>query len=150
MHKLFSKELMGQLKTPREFANVNDGYGARMRRYRATIEMDGRDIPDGIVIARVPAGSLFMYALVTVGMPFEYFSIGTEEEPDIFSGGTRNISGADERATNVIGPKAVSVEKLKLTEGTTDIILFKDDKLLGAAGDPNPPLVIIDLVFSGA
>ena len=148
MSKLFSKELKGQMATPHEFANVSDGYGARMRRYRATIEMDGREIPDGIVIARVPAGSLFMYALVTAGMPLPYFTIGTEEAPDIFSGGTKDIS--DENVTKLLGPKAVSIEKLKLTEGTTDIILFKDDKLLGATGNPNPPLVIIDLVFSGA
>lgn len=65
MAQTFSTELAGIDSTPVVKANAAKAYGARIRRFRATVAMAAQADTDTIVLADIPAGYTFAFGLIT-------------------------------------------------------------------------------------
>jgi hypothetical protein len=81
MATTLSNELSGIGSTPVVKASATAGYGARLRRYRATITLASQAFGAGneIFLAYVPAGLTFAYGAVTssVSLGTSTISVGT-------------------------------------------------------------------------
>jgi len=66
MAQTYSSELSGIASNPPVKASATAAYGARMRRYRATIPLASQVYGAGneIIVAKVPAGLTFAYGIV--------------------------------------------------------------------------------------
>ena len=64
MAETYSTEVAGQYATP---STKSDGgvVGGRLRRFRATVGMDGQAIADTVVLANIPPGHTFAYGVIT-------------------------------------------------------------------------------------
>lgn len=64
MAQTYSNEVSGQFDIP---STKSDGsvVGGRMRRFRATVPMDGQAAADTVVLANVPPGHTFAYGVIT-------------------------------------------------------------------------------------
>ena len=64
MAETFAREITGVDAVP---STKSDGglQGGRIRRFRATVDMDGQAIADTIVLADVPPGYAFAYGVIT-------------------------------------------------------------------------------------
>lgn len=67
MAQTFSNELSGSSSTPVVKASATAAYGARLRRYRASIVLASQVLGAGneVVLAKVPAGLTFAYGVIT-------------------------------------------------------------------------------------
>ena len=65
MAVFYSAETAGLVTTPESKAASPLGYGAQLRRYRATVTLASQGTSDTIVLARIPAGSLFAFGVMT-------------------------------------------------------------------------------------
>jgi hypothetical protein len=63
MAQTYSTEMAGMGSTP-VVKPTSPGYGARLRRYRASITLASQAAADTIVLARIPAGSTFAYGII--------------------------------------------------------------------------------------
>ena len=64
MATTYATEIAGQEAVPKTEAN-GGVVGGRLRRFRATVGMDGQAIADNIVLALVPPGHSFAYGVIT-------------------------------------------------------------------------------------
>lgn len=66
MAQTFSNELSGSSSTPVVKASATAAYGARLRRYRASIVLASQVFGAGneVVLAKVPAGLTFAYGVI--------------------------------------------------------------------------------------
>lgn len=71
MADLLSTQLTGYLSNPATRPGGNE-YGGRTRRYRATITLAAQATTDNIALAKIPAGSIFAYGILTASV-----SLGT-------------------------------------------------------------------------
>jgi|SRR6056297_1900435 len=64
MAETYAAEVAGQVAIP---ATKSDGgvVGGRLRRFRATVGMDGQAIADTVVLANIPPGHSFAYGVIT-------------------------------------------------------------------------------------
>jgi len=65
MAQTFSTELSGIDSTPAVKASATAAYGARVKRFRATITLASQASGDTIVLADLPAGYVFAYGVIT-------------------------------------------------------------------------------------
>lgn len=67
MAQTFSNELSGSASIPVVKASATAAYGARLRRYRASITLASQVLGAGneIILAKVPAGLTFAYGVIT-------------------------------------------------------------------------------------
>lgn len=65
MAVFYSNEAAGLVTTPESKANSVLGYGGQLRRYRATVPLASQGTSDTIVLARIPAGSVFAFGVMT-------------------------------------------------------------------------------------
>ena len=65
MAQTYSIELTNIAAQPAVKADATKGYGARLRRYRATITAASQAAADTIVVAILPAGCMFAYGVIT-------------------------------------------------------------------------------------
>ena len=80
MADLLSAQLTGYLSNPATRPGGNE-YGGRTRRYRATITLASQATTDNIALAKIPAGSIFAYGLITasVSLSTAVVAIGTNK-----------------------------------------------------------------------
>lgn len=80
MADLLSTQLTGYNSTPATRPGGNE-YGGRMRRYRATITLAAQATTDNIALAKIPAGSIFVFGLLTtsVSLGTSVVAIGTNK-----------------------------------------------------------------------
>ena len=80
MADLFSVETTGYLSKPSSRPSA-PAYGARRRRYRATITLASQATTDNVFLARVPAGSIYEVGFVTssVSLGTAVIAIGTSK-----------------------------------------------------------------------
>jgi hypothetical protein len=81
MPDLFSREMTGALSRPVVKASSVEGYGARRRRYRATITLATQTTSDNILLAILPAGSIYEVSSITssVSLGTAVVAIGTSK-----------------------------------------------------------------------
>src|SRR6187402_231462 len=65
MAQTFSTELSGIDSIPAVKASATAAYGARVKRFRATITLASQASADTIVLADLPAGYVFAYGILT-------------------------------------------------------------------------------------
>lgn len=116
-------------------------WGARMRRYRATITLAGQANGDDIVLFRVPAGSVFAYGVLNSSA-----TLGASATVAIGVSGTT----AKYRAAAVFQtPNAPTL--FGLNSAVDDDALTADEDVLltiGAAALPGSGTLIVDMYFS--
>lgn len=80
MADLLSTQLTGYLSNPATRPGGNE-YGGRTRRYRATITLAAQATTDNIALAKIPAGSIFAYGILTasVSLGTSVVAIGTNK-----------------------------------------------------------------------
>lgn len=80
MADLLSTELAGVNSTPVVKA-ASPAYGARLRRYRATITLAAQATADNILLAQIPAGSAFAFGVLTASATLgtSVVAIGTSQ-----------------------------------------------------------------------
>lgn len=85
MAQTFSNELAGINSTPVVKPSAGSAYGARLRRYRASIVLASQVLGAGneIILAKVPSGLTFAYGIVTAdtSLGTSTISIGTTATP---------------------------------------------------------------------
>ena len=65
MAQTYSTQLAGIDSVPAVKASATDGYHARLKRFRATVNLAAQASGDTIVLADVPAGFAFAYGVIT-------------------------------------------------------------------------------------
>lgn len=80
MADLLSIQLTGYLSNPATRPGGNE-YGGRLRRYRATITLAAQATTDNIALAKIPAGSIFAFGILssTVTLATSVIAIGTNK-----------------------------------------------------------------------
>jgi hypothetical protein len=78
MAQLYSAETAGYASNP-IIKPATPAYGGRIRRYRATITLASQANADWILLARIPAGSIFDFGMITatVSLATSVVAIGT-------------------------------------------------------------------------
>ena len=81
MADLYSREMTGFASRPVVKASANDGYGARSRRFRATITLASQPTADNILLGVFPAGSIPEVGFITssVSLGTAVIAIGTSK-----------------------------------------------------------------------
>lgn len=117
-------------------------YGARMKRFRATVTYAGQTTSDTVLLASVPAGFTFAYGVLTADT-----SSGSTTLAIGIAGSTAKYKAAaafTATDTPTIFGKAAPVAATTPLADTENIILT-----LAAATAPSSGTLVVDLYFSG-
>lgn len=140
MAQTFSTELAITQASPAGVPSANEGYGARLHRYRASITLASQASGDTIVLANVPAGCVFaggdIVSSVSLGSATVAIgnstSAGKYRAAAVFTAtDTPTQFGT---ATAYAGAASSAVEQVLLTVGTAAL--------------PSSGQLVIDLYFS--
>lgn len=87
MAQTYSTETAGIDSVPAVKASAINGYSARVKRFRATITLASQASGDTIVLADLPAGFLFDFAMVSTSVTLgtSTIALGTAATPAQFS-----------------------------------------------------------------
>ena len=143
MTVFYSTELAGIASTPVVKANAAKAYGARIRRYRASITLAAQTTSDTIVVAVVPAGSTFAYGVLCTDT-----SLGSSTVAIGITGTTgKYYVAAVQTATNtplLFGTAAQIANQTPLAASETIFIT------IAAATMPASGQLVVDLYFTNA
>lgn len=143
MAQTYSNELSGINSTPAVKPSATAAYGARMRRYRATIPLASQVFGAGneIVLAKVPAGLTFAYGVLNTdtSLGTSTLSIGTAATAAKYNGAAATLTATNSPA--LFG--AVSAEAQAALIGEEVI-----QALVGVANLPATGNLVVDLYFS--
>lgn len=81
MADFYSDAYTGLVATPIDFAQAALGHGGQLRRYRGRIALASQGTSDRIFVARIPAGSMFAFGVLTASATLgasATIAIGTE------------------------------------------------------------------------
>jgi hypothetical protein len=140
MAQTYSTEMAGMGSTP-VVKPTSPGYGARLRRYRASITLAGQLAADTIVLARIPAGSTFAYGIITTdtSLGSTTLSIGNATTVAKY----RALAAFTTTDTPTLFGKAAAIADGQ-TLTADEIVLVT----LAVAAAPSPGNLVIDLYFS--
>ena len=136
----YSTELAGIASTPVVKASATAGYGARLRRYRATITLASQATTDTIMVAMVPAGLTFAYGVLTTSV-----TLGTSTVAIGVTGTTAKYK-ASGTFTAVDTPTMFGVNT-----AVGQAALTAEDQVfitIGTAALPASGTLVVDLYFS--
>lgn len=144
MANLYSTETAGVDTRPAVKPSAG-AYGARMRRYRASITLAAQATADNILLAVIPAGSIFDYGMLTssVSLGTSVVAIGTSQ-----THGTNGQLRAAAVATAVDTPTLFG-----LSAAMAQAALLADTRIyltLATAALPGAGTLVIDLYYSNA
>ena len=116
-------------------------WGARMRRYRATVTLAAQGIGDDVVLFRVPAGSLFAFGVVNASA-----TLGVTATVAV---GTAGATGKYRAAATFTTPNAPTLFGLNAAVAA-DSLAADEDVLLtvAAAALPGAGTLVVDMYFS--
>lgn len=142
MAQTYATEVAGIGSTP-VVKPTSPGYGARLRRYRATITLASQADGDTVVLARIPAGSVFAYGIINTDT-----SLGSSTVAVGISGtAAKYKAAATFTATNtptLFGKTAPSGFSATETLTADEIVLLTNT----TAALPSSGTLVIDLYFS--
>lgn len=143
MAQTFSNELAGIASIPVVKPSATAGYGARLRRYRASITLASQVFGAGneIIIAKVPSGLAFAYGIVNTDT-----SLATSTLSIGISGTTAKYNAAAQTltATNTPTLFAAEAQEAQAVLTAEEVIQV----LVGVANLPASGNLVIDLFFS--
>jgi hypothetical protein len=141
MTVFYSTELASIAATPPIKADATKGYGARLRRYRATITLASQTTSDTIVVAVVPAGSMFAFGIINTDT-----SLGSSTIAVGVTGATgRYYAAAVQTATNTPLLFGLAVQAGAAAPITSDATVFIT---IAAATMPASGTLVIDTYWS--
>lgn len=143
MAQTYSNELAGIASTPVVKPSAASAYGARMRRYRATITLASQvfGVGNEIIVAKVPAGLTFAFGIVNTdtSLGTSTLSIGTAATAAKY-----NNAAATQTSTNtptLFAATAVEDQAVLTAEEVIQV-------LVGVANLPASGNLVVDLFFS--
>jgi hypothetical protein len=140
MAQTYATEVSGLYSTPATQANGNV-VGGRMRRYRATITLASQADGDTVVLAKVPAGSVFAYGVINASA-----TLGASATVAI------GISGAAGKYRTAAVFTAAAPTLFGNVAAVDDSALTAEEEVIltvGTAALPSSGTCVVDLYFSG-
>lgn len=141
MAQTYSNELAGQASVPTTKANTSDGYGGRPRRYRATIDLAAQASGDTIVLAEIPANSVFAFGVLNSSVSLGTATLAVGDA----SSATKYRAASTFTATDtptLFGNAAGAAEAKNAA--SNEVIAT-----IGTASLPASGTLVVDLYFSG-
>lgn len=143
MAQTYSNELAGIASTPVVKPSATAAYGARLRRYRASIVLASQVFGTGneIIIAKVPAGLAFAYGIINTdtSLATATVAIGTAAVPAKYNAAAQVATAVN---TPTLFAATASEEQAVLT--AEEVIQV----LVGVANLPASGNLTVDLFFS--
>lgn len=144
MADLYSTETAGVDTRPQVKASAG-AYGARMRRYRASITLATQTTADNILLAVIPAGSIFDFGMLTASV-----SLGTA----VVAIGTNKVHASNGQLRAAAVNTAVDTPALfGLTAAMVQAALTADTRIyltIATASLPASGTLDIDLYYTNA
>lgn len=144
MADLLSTQLTGYLSNQATRPGGNE-YGGRTRRYRATITLAAQATADNIALAKIPAGSIFAYGVITASV-----SLGTS----VAAIGTSKVHGTNGQLRAAAAFTAVDTPTLfGLASAASQAALSADTWIyltLATAALPGAGTLVVDLYYTNA
>ena len=140
MAQTFSTELTGIDSTPPVKPSATSAYGARVKRFRATITLAAQASGDTVVLADLPAGFVPAFFLIntSVTLGTATLALGTAASPALYNAATAyTVVGTPTFAGNT------AMAALPATTATTRVLAT-----IGAAALPGSGSLVIDLYAS--
>jgi len=139
MAQTYSTELQPTQATPADRTSALAGYGARIRRFRATIALASQASGDTIVLANVPSNYVFAGGELTstVSLGSSTVSIGTAASAASLK------AAATFTATDTPTPFGKAAAMAETAPAARQILLT-----IGAAALPASGTLVVDLYFS--
>lgn len=141
MAQTFSNELAPTQTSPAGVPSATQGYGARYRRYRASITLASQASADTVVLANIPAGYCFAGGVITasVSLGTSTVAVGNATTPGKYRAAAVNTAvdtptNFGTAATLAAAPSTAQ-EQVILTVGTAAL--------------PASGTLVVDLYFSG-
>lgn len=143
MAQTYSNELSGIASIPVVKPSATAGYGARLRRYRASISLAAQvfGVGNEVIIAKVPAGLAFAYGIVNTdtSLATSTISIGTAATAAKYNNAAQTLTATN---TPTLFAAAAQEEQAVLT--AEEVIQI----LVGVANLPASGNLVVDLFFS--
>lgn len=143
MAQTYSSELSGIASTPVVKPSATAAYGARLRRYRASIALASQVFGAGneVILAKVPAGLTFAFGILNTdtSLGTSTVSIGTAATPAKYNNAAQTLTSTN---TPTLFAAAAQEEQAALT-GEEQIQM-----LVGTANLPASGNLVVDLYFS--
>lgn len=143
MAQTYSSELSGIASTPVVKPSATAAYGARLRRYRASIVLASQVFGAGneVILAKVPAGLTFAFGILNTdtSLGTSTVSIGTAATPAKYNNAAQTLTSTN---TPTLFAAAAQEEQAALT-GEEQIQM-----LVGTANLPASGNLVVDLYFS--
>lgn len=141
MAQTFSTELQPTQLSPAQPPSATSGYGARYRRYRASITLAAQASADTVVLANIPAGYCFAFGVITASV-----SLGTATVAVGNSGAAGKYrTAAVFTATDTPTPFGNTAAVASLPATAQEQVLLT----VGTAALPGAGTLVVDLYFSG-
>lgn len=141
MAQTFSTELAPTQATPPAVPSSTQGYGARPKRWRATIALASQASADTVVLAQIPAGFAFSYGVITSSVSLGTATVAVGNAAAAGKYRTAAVFTATDTPTPfgntaaVAGQPSTAQEQVILTVGTAAL--------------PSSGTLVVDLYFSG-
>ncbi|VWC95987.1 hypothetical protein BLA39750_02226 [Burkholderia lata] len=143
MAQTLSNELSGYNSTPVVKPSATAAYGARLRRYRASIALASQVFGTGneVILAYVPAGLTFAFGVINTdtSLGTSTVSIGTPATPAKYNNAAQTLTATN--TPTMFG--AVGQEEQAALTGVEQIQM-----LVGVANLPASGNLVVDLFFS--
>lgn len=141
MAQTYSSELTGIDSLPCVKASAGSAYGARIKRYRASITLASQASGDTVVLADIPAGLIFAGGEITTDTSLGTTTVAVGNA----SSSTKYKSAATFTATQTPTPFGNAAALAAAASTATERVLLT----WGVAAAPASGQLVIDLYFSG-
>lgn len=143
MAQTYSTELAGIASVPAVKPSATAGYGARLKRFRATVALAAQAAGAGneIVVGLIPAGYTYAFGVVNsdTSLGTATLSIGTPAAPTKYNAGAQTLTAVN--APALFGAVAGEDQSVLTVEERVQI-------LVGTAALPAAGTLVVDLFFS--
>jgi len=141
MAQTFSTELQPTQLSPAQLPSATSGYGARFRRYRASITLASQASADTVVLANIPAGYCFAYGVITSGVSLGTATVAIGNA----SSAGKYRAAAVFTATDTPTPFGTAAAVAGVPSTAQEQVLLT----VGTAALPASGQLVVDLYFSG-
>lgn len=141
MAQTYSTELQPTQLSPAQLPSATSGYGARFRRYRASIALAAQASGDTVVLANIPAGYCFAFGVITTDTSLSTATVSVGNAGSAAKYKAAAVFTATDTPT--LFGKASAVSGVPATAGEQVLLT------VGTAALPGSGTLVVDLYFSG-
>lgn len=146
MTQTYSNELAGIASNPVVKPSATAAYGARMRRYRATVSLAGQVFGAGneIILAKVPAGLTFAFGVINTDTSLGTSTVAIGNIPAGGSWTTKYLNAETLTSTNAAQVFSLVADEDAAFYSVEEVIAAQ----VGVANLPASGNLVMDLYFS--